>query len=203
MGILICANEWQVAEVFDGYELASDRFTIVKDLGEANLSMPYEAIFYLNFKGEMIAAPAFLTAPVFVGEVISTKSELGLPDNYFRVNNWRGFLKRNCWEIQGEVDEKIISSVKILGRDAIGVADVPGLVAATIVSMIVNEAFVTLKAGVSTKEEIDMAMKLGTNYPLGPFEWSELIGLENIYHLLKRLEKDDARYKPEFELNRK
>lgn len=38
-------------------------------------------------------------------------------------------------------------------------------------------------------------MKLGTNYPMGPFEWAEKIGLRRIYHLLKTLEKEDKRYK--------
>ena len=42
--------------------------------------------------------------------------------------------------------------------------------------MIINEAFLALQEGVSTKEEINTAMKLGTNYPLGPFEWVEKIG---------------------------
>ncbi|NKQ99539.1 3-hydroxyacyl-CoA dehydrogenase, partial len=48
---------------------------------------------------------------------------------------------------------------------------------------------------VSSKKEIDTAMKLGTNYPMGPFEWAEKIGLRRIYHLLKTLEKEDKRYK--------
>jgi 3-hydroxybutyryl-CoA dehydrogenase len=37
-------------------------------------------------------------------------------------------------------------------------------------------------------------MKLGTNYPYGPFEWSEKIGLKNIYNLLQRLSKTETRY---------
>jgi 3-hydroxybutyryl-CoA dehydrogenase len=53
--------------------------------------------------------------------------------------------------------------------------------------MIVNEAFIALKEGVSTKEEIDIAMKLGTNYPYGPFEWAEKIGTERIKNLLSKL----------------
>ena len=62
--------------------------------------------------------------------------------------------------------------------------------------MIVNEAYYTLQEEVSTKEEIDTAMKLGTNYPYGPFEWSELIGLDKIHLLLTRLGNTDDRYRP-------
>ena len=72
--------------------------------------------------------------------------------------------------------------------------DEPGLVSARVISMIINEAFFALGENVSSIEEIDLAMKLGTNYPYGPFEWSEKIGLQNIYHLLHKLSQTDKRY---------
>ncbi|MEO5650820.1 MAG: 3-hydroxyacyl-CoA dehydrogenase family protein, partial [Ginsengibacter sp.] len=69
---------------------------------------------------------------------------------------------------------------------------------ARVISMIINEAFYTLKENVSTKKEIDLAMKLGTNYPFGPFEWAEKIGLENVFNLLKKLSEKEERYIPSF-----
>lgn len=63
-----------------------------------------------------------------------------------------------------------------------------------IISMIVNEAYFALGDGISTKEEIDTAMKLGTNYPYGPFEWSQKIGLKKIYALLQNLGREKERY---------
>jgi 3-hydroxybutyryl-CoA dehydrogenase len=68
------------------------------------------------------------------------------------------------------------------------------LVAAKIIAMIINEAYFALGENISTKNEIDVAMKLGTNYPYGPFEWSEKIGLKKIYALLKKLCEKDSRY---------
>ena len=62
--------------------------------------------------------------------------------------------------------------------------------------MIINEAYFALEEGVSTKEEIDTAMKLGTNYPYGPFEWAKKIGLKNIFQLLDKLHKTNLRYEP-------
>ena len=62
-----------------------------------------------------------------------------------------------------------------------------GFIAARIIAMIINEAYYALQENVSTKQQIDIAMKLGTNYPYGPFEWSEKIGIEKIYLLLKKL----------------
>jgi 3-hydroxybutyryl-CoA dehydrogenase len=49
---------------------------------------------------------------------------------------------------------------------------------------------------VSVEKEIDTAMKLGTNYPYGPFEWGEKIGLGKVVSLLEVLEKEQIRYKP-------
>jgi 3-hydroxybutyryl-CoA dehydrogenase len=70
------------------------------------------------------------------------------------------------------------------------------MVSGKIISMIVNEAYFALEDEVSTKEEIDIAMKSGTNYPYGPFEWSKKIGLNNIYTLLQKLSTTDKRYTP-------
>jgi 3-hydroxybutyryl-CoA dehydrogenase len=66
------------------------------------------------------------------------------------------------------------------------------------VSMIINEAYFALEENVSTKAETDIAMKLGTNYPFGPFEWGQLIGLPKIYSLLKALtvSETQSRYTP-------
>jgi 3-hydroxybutyryl-CoA dehydrogenase len=60
--------------------------------------------------------------------------------------------------------------------------------------MIINEAYFALGDGVSTKEEIDIAMRLGTNYPYGPFELVQKIGLNNIHGLLKKLKEQSTRY---------
>jgi len=62
--------------------------------------------------------------------------------------------------------------------------------------IIINEAFLTVEENVSVEKEIDTAMKLGTNYPYGPFEWGEKIGLNKVVYLLEVLEKEQNRYKP-------
>src|SRR5215210_7315794 len=60
-------------------------------------------------------------------------------------------------------------------------------VALRVISCIVNEAFLTLQEGVATAEDIDRAMKLGANYPKGPFEWAEEIGAGRILDTLDSL----------------
>src|SRR5215203_5671693 len=56
-----------------------------------------------------------------------------------------------------------------------------------VISCIVNEAFLALSEGVATAEDIDRAMKLGANYPKGPFEWVEEIGARSIVETLDSL----------------
>jgi 3-hydroxybutyryl-CoA dehydrogenase len=56
-----------------------------------------------------------------------------------------------------------------------------------VISCIVNEAFLALSEGVATAEDIDRAMKLGANYPKGPFEWVEEIGTRSIVETLDSL----------------
>jgi 3-hydroxybutyryl-CoA dehydrogenase len=56
-----------------------------------------------------------------------------------------------------------------------------------IISMIVNEAYFALEEDLATKNDIDLAMKNGVNYPLGPFEWGKMIGLKYIVKILDEL----------------
>ena len=60
-------------------------------------------------------------------------------------------------------------------------------VALRIISCIVNEAFLALSEGVASAEDIDQAMKLGANYPKGPFAWAEEIGARSILETLDSL----------------
>lgn len=77
------------------------------------------------------------------------------------------------------------------------VNDRVGMVTPRIVLMIINEACYTLQEGTADIKDIDVAMKLGTNYPYGPFEWADKIGIKNVYELLEALHTDtkEERYK--------
>ena len=74
--------------------------------------------------------------------------------------------------------------------------DEHGFVSARVISMIVNEAHLALAEDVSSRADIDTAMKLGTNYPYGPFEWTQKIGAPAIRGLLNKLGEKEARYLP-------
>ena len=117
--------------------------------------------------------------------------------NYVRLNAWPGFLNRSITELACSDQSTKKNAVEIfnqLGWNFVWVKDDYGLIAARIIAMIINEAYYALEENVSTKKQIDIAMKLGTNYPFGPFEWSEKIGLNNILQLLNHLQKQGDRY---------
>ncbi|MCA9938362.1 MAG: hypothetical protein KC418_06955 [Anaerolineales bacterium] len=85
-----------------------------------------------------------------------------------------------------------------LGYEPVTVADGPGLVRARLVCCIINEAVSALMEGVASPEDIDRAMKLGTNYPYGPLEWADIIGLDTVLGVMTGLfqEWGDDRYRP-------
>ena len=72
-----------------------------------------------------------------------------------------------------------------------------GLVTARVLCMIINESYYTVQEGTANKTDIDTAMKLGTNYPKGPFEFLELFSIELVYKQLNSLYNDthEERYK--------
>ncbi|MCZ2224259.1 MAG: hypothetical protein LC122_11605 [Chitinophagales bacterium] len=133
--------------------------------------------------------------PIFISSVVNTCKEL--PKNCIRINGWNGFLQREILEIATNNHQQYVQEIMdTMEWKFQFVPDEPGMIAPRVIAMIVNEAYFALEDNVSTKQEIDTAMKLGTNYPYGPFEWSEKIGLKNIYHLLQKLTQQDIRYTP-------
>jgi 3-hydroxybutyryl-CoA dehydrogenase len=132
-----------------------------------------------------------LPKPVLVNSVTVTLERID--PEFIRINAWPGFLKGDCLEAAAS-EEMQKKAGEVFGGELVFVKDEPGFVSARIVAMIINEAYFTWEAGTSTKEEIDIAMKLGTGYPFGPFEWAQLIGVERVAELLNRLAEGDALY---------
>jgi 3-hydroxybutyryl-CoA dehydrogenase len=138
-----------------------------------------------------------LPKPLFINAVVSTVKTIG--DNRFiRINGWPGMIKRPliefaCADLSTDRAKEVFGA---LGWESRRVEDIVGLISPRILVMIINEAYFTLEEGVSTKEDIDVAMQLGTNYPYGPFEWAQRIGLQNVVSLLTLLHESNGRYQP-------
>jgi len=154
-------------------------------------------VFDLLFENEaprVAALVQWLPRPVIIHSVTHTLARIGQP--FIRLNAWQGFLQHPVLEIAAlPAQESAVAQVfGQLGWKYRLVPDIAGLVSARVIAMIINEAWFTYGDGISTREEIDIAMKSGTNYPYGPFEWSERIGLQNICGLLDTMRLADSRY---------
>jgi len=189
MQLAVKANQEQRAEFLSKSIPGNISITWVADaIPEA------DAYFDLLFEEEGIAFAHIHKQPVFVNSVIETTKTL--PKNFIRINAWNGFLKREIIEVAANdlMKNEAAKILHTLQWKFEWVIDEPGMIAARIIAMIVNEAYFALGEKISSKEEIDTAMKLGTNYPYGPFEWSTQIGLKKINALLKTLSLQDKRY---------
>jgi 3-hydroxybutyryl-CoA dehydrogenase len=110
------------------------------------------------------------------------------------------FLNRELLEVSLRKQSDLSSLEKVckeLSTEFVVVEDRVGMVTPRVICMIINEAYFTVQEVTATREDIDIAMKLGTNYPYGPFEWCERIGISNVYQLLQSVyqETKDERYK--------
>jgi 3-hydroxybutyryl-CoA dehydrogenase len=85
-----------------------------------------------------------------------------------------------------------------LGRETSTSQDYPGFVVNRILAPMINEAFTALMEGVSTPEDIDKAMTLGTNQPMGPLALGDFIGLDTCLAIMRVLHEGlgDPRYRP-------
>jgi 3-hydroxybutyryl-CoA dehydrogenase len=138
-----------------------------------------------------------LPKPVLVNAVSWPTKKIGA--DLIRINAWPGLLQRPLTEvaIPATMNEAVVKNIfGQLQWNYVLAPDIAGMITSRVLATIINEAYHTLGAQVSTREEIDIAMKLGTSYPYGPFEWSEKIGLTKVYELLTELSHVDQRYVP-------
>lgn len=143
--------------------------------------------------------------PLIVVNSVMEATERNFPD-FVRINGWPGFLSKPILELAANgntPDTKTEKLFDLFGKITEWVPDQKGFISARVISSIINEAFYTLEENVSTEEQIDTAMKLGTNYPFGPFEWARKIGLYNVFYLLTALCEDHERYRPSSLLKQK
>jgi 3-hydroxybutyryl-CoA dehydrogenase len=86
---------------------------------------------------------------------------------------------------------------KRMGKEVVVIQESPGFITSRINAMIGNEAFYLLQEGVATAEDIDKAVKLGLDHPMGPFELVDLVGLDTRLHILEYLHKSlGEKYRP-------
>ena len=86
---------------------------------------------------------------------------------------------------------------KRMGKEVVVIKESPGFITSRINAMIGNEAFYMLQEGIASAADIDKALKLGLNHPMGPFELVDLVGLDTRLHILEYLHKTlGEKYRP-------
>ena len=92
-----------------------------------------------------------------------------------------------------ETDDDTLAAVVEVGKrmrkEVVVIKESPGFITSRINAMIGNEAFYMLQEGIASAEDIDKALELGLNHPMGPFELVDLVGLDTRLHILEYLHK--------------
>jgi 3-hydroxybutyryl-CoA dehydrogenase len=167
----------------------------------------YDAVFDLDYYDDVMAPRAYDNYPgvLFLCGVkhsllkqVETSSLQA--ERIIGMNLMPTFISRKLKEwcfINDESRKAGLRLAKSLGWEYIEVRDRVGMVTPRILFQIINEACLTLQDGTASVGDIDNAMKLGTNYPYGPLEWADKIGLDHIVNTLRSLAWDDpSRYRP-------
>ncbi len=210
MKIFVRGEKLQTEELQKKLSTVSCEWTIIDDtnLSQVDLNVfdvifdldfdehPAQLKFYANLKDKPVflcAVKTQLAAAVHAfGRTVDCK--------LFGVNLLPTFINRSLFEVS-VYDKKDVSvlenTMKKLNADFQLVEDRVGMVTPRIIFMIINEACYTVQEGTANIKDIDTSMKLGTNYPFGPFEWADKIGIRHIYETLDALYNDsrDERYK--------
>ena len=199
MRLVVLADHHQVEELINNRGNNQVDVTLINAV-EESVDKDADALIDLVFDGSMHRIELlkqFFGGIVIVNSVVDTLQKMDAP--FTRINGWPGFLSGPVVEASTN-DESAKRSVhnifSCLGKQVEWLPDTPGFVTARVIAMIINEAWFALDENVSTREQIDAAMRLGTNYPHGPFEWCEKIGVRNVHALLNELAKMDRRYQP-------
>ena len=185
MQILIIANKNQ-KEVLAG--IADKHEVEWTEALHHTSAQQYELVIDLLFENshDRISRLKKFNAPVIINSVTDTLAETD--ESFARINGWNGFLEKPVWEGSAiNEKEKFTSLIHHLGKEIEWLPDQPGFVAPRVIAKIIAEARMAEKEGVSSPDHIDTALKLGTNYPFGPFEWEEVLGRENVDQLLEKL----------------
>jgi 3-hydroxybutyryl-CoA dehydrogenase len=101
---------------------------------------------------------------------------------------------------QGTDEETVAAAVTVgrrMGKEVVVIKESPGFITSRINALIGNEAFHMLQEGIASAEDIDKALKLGLNHPMGPFELVDLVGLDTRLHILEYLHRTlGEKYRP-------
>jgi 3-hydroxybutyryl-CoA dehydrogenase len=129
---------------------------------------------------------------------ITTRAEFCVGMHFFNpVQKMKLLEIVRALETSDVVVEACAEAGRRMGKETVVVRESPGFITSRINAMIGNEAFFMLESGVASAEDIDKALKLGLNHPMGPFELVDLVGLDVRLSILEYLHKSlGEKYRP-------
>jgi 3-hydroxybutyryl-CoA dehydrogenase len=162
-------------------EAAPERVELkVNLLGEVEMSSPPHAVFATNTSALSITELA---------AVLQNPGRLGGMHFFNPVHRMKLVEVVRALETSEHTLKTITSVAARMGKETVIVRESPGFVTSRINAMIGNEAFYMLQEGVATARDIDKALKLGLNHPMGPFELVDLVGLDTRLSILQYLHR--------------
>ncbi|MGH9382649.1 MAG: 3-hydroxyacyl-CoA dehydrogenase family protein [Thermoanaerobaculia bacterium] len=138
-------------------------------------------------------ATALLASNTSGLSITEMASATGRPDRFAGMHFFNPVhIMRLLELVRGlETSEQTLATLRAvgerMGKEVVVVRDVPGFATSRINALIGNEAFRMLEQGVASAEDIDKALKLGLNHPMGPFEMVDLVGLDVRLGVLEHL----------------
>jgi 3-hydroxybutyryl-CoA dehydrogenase len=209
MNILVIGAEQHYAAFLEKGGLSGHRVQQVTTLERTGTLADYELVIDLDFDEHTARAGIYAKypqTPVLAGIVRTSLSDVmshyAFEQGFNIIGcNWMpGFVHMPVTEVsvmdeqQKDVLARIMSA---FGWEYEIVEDRVGLVTPRVVCMIINEAYMAAEEGTASRDDINVAMRLGTNYPMGPFEWCGKIGAERVCSVLDAVYKatGNERYK--------
>ena len=199
MQVIVCCHTEHKEELLLSGLSPSASVIYVEQIEEVLQLPDAEAVIDLLFenKPQRIHLLQQVGKTILINSVIRPLTEID--SSFIRINAWPTFLRSSLIEascLTEQLKDKGREILALFNKQPEWLPDQHGFIRPRIISMIINEAHFALSENVSTKEEIDTAMKLGTAYPYGPFEWAQKIGLKKIAALLEYMSGIDERYSP-------
>lgn len=180
------------------HEAAAAADLILVALEEPGVTPLFQRLGQLCHSGAVLATTSPYASPSALGLAS------GRPQQVLTMHLPLPFLGRNLMEIVRGVETSdrsvatALAVAKKLDYNAMVIEESPGYIVHRIVAPMINEATCTLLEGVASREDIDTAVRLGLNWPLGPFELADKMGLDTLLRLLEHLQSEfgDPRYRP-------
>ena len=181
---------WQDDETLDQIPAQS---TIVIDIGDGASDRSPE----IAALDALLAPETVIFADAYATDLEKLAEKLQHPERLAGYGILASLQNQNVVEIvdarhtSDETLELAQELFESIGRRVVLLEPLPGLFLGRVVGSIVNEAVTAVAQGVASADDVDLAMRLGTNYPQGPIEWGREIGGDRVARILRRLAADE------------